>query len=248
MTSQSLDSWSPTTATTHPQHTPSSVPSSASSKSETSQNSSRTRHAERQKGQDSSVPDLTTSYKRREQPVPSYLAQSAQSDALSFFFNTVVKFAGQQKFATSGWLGELSGLFNFASRDSLIYSATNAIALVNYGTKVQKPSIINQGRECYVQTIRKLIQTVREPEESRTDETLVSVLILGFYEFILSTYENRPYSDHHGNALPSLLRHRGRGQIQPGTRAHRLFLNTQNQIVSLLSALLTKFAATDLLV
>lgn len=105
-----------------------------------------------------------------------------EMEALSFFFNNIVRFSETSEDSASGWLSELRGVHNQSKVDSHLDKATTALSWVNLGTATDRPKAIENAREAYCHALSKTREALNDPSQRRTDETLVAVLVLGYFE------------------------------------------------------------------
>ncbi|KAI9665144.1 MAG: hypothetical protein M1831_002154 [Alyxoria varia] len=163
---------------------------------------------------------------------PFFVPSDPRNSSIDFFFNTIVRFAGSPQESASDWLSELTDLYTHAPQDSHLSIATVALSYASFGTSMQNESLLNQGRIAYGKSLATLNHALKDPVQSKEDATLMTVLVLGYWEFVMSTYEDKPFSDAHGEALPLLLKHRGKEQLEKSIRSKRLFHTVQNQIIN----------------
>lgn len=165
-------------------------------------------------------------------------------DALAFLFNTVITFSESHRDTARGWQAEIRDVYNDQGPNSLIQTATRATALALLGAGRQNKRMVRECLDTHGQTLSKLREALQDPIQSRTDATLLSVLIMSHFDFIVGAHECRPYQDAHGRILPALLRHRGSEQLK-NPRSRRLFYNTQLQVVNSRLYGASHFDATD---
>ncbi|KAI9717095.1 MAG: hypothetical protein M1828_007428 [Chrysothrix sp. TS-e1954] len=171
--------------------------------------------------------------KRNTTNLSAWVTPLGETEALSYFFNTIAYFAlvGNPADHCHGWLSEVEDLYAEAQPVSQLPVAAAALSMVNLGVAVCKPSLVMQARGAYAKCLRMINESLQDPRASRMDDTLVAVQLLGYFEFVMSTYEGRPYSDHHGKALSLLVKHRGYDQLKE-RRSRRLFFDIQNQVLN----------------
>lgn len=103
-------------------------------------------------------------------------------DALAFFFNKTVSLSETSEDSASGWLSELRSVHKETKPGSHLDTATVALSWINLGTATQRPEAIQNAREAYGAALSKTREALNNPVHVRTDETLVAVLILGYFE------------------------------------------------------------------
>lgn len=163
-------------------------------------------------------------------PYAEFRPPPSEMDALTFLFNSVVSFSESHRDTARGWSTELRDIYNHESEDSLIGTTVRATSLALFGSGRQNDALVRQGLVMHGDALALLRDALRDPVASRSDATLLSVLLMSQFDYIVSTREGRPYQDAHGRILPALLRHRGTDQLKD-PRARRLFFNVQLQLV-----------------
>ena len=109
-------------------------------------------------------------------------------DALTFLFNSVVTFSESQNDSASGWLSELRPLLCETKVDSHLDHATRALSWANMGSMTKQDGVMQRARLAYGKALSSLRRAMSDPIHSRSDETLVSILILGYYEVSLISF------------------------------------------------------------
>ena len=116
---------------------------------------------------------------------PSYqfwVSPPSEMEALSFFFQNVVRFSEKSEDSASGWLGELRGLHKETLPGSHLDNATVALSWINLGTATKRKDAIENARIAYGKALRNTREALNDPIQRRTDETLVAALVLGYFE------------------------------------------------------------------
>lgn len=117
------------------------------------------------------------------------LTETPEQLALCIFFNGFVILSfhpdGQR-----GFLECLLPLYNATSPDSLLFNATAAVALTISGG--YRKSHFLRRRAVFGKALRMASIAIQDPVASTEDETLMAILLLGFYEVSASTFGPLP--------------------------------------------------------
>lgn len=84
--------------------------------------------------------------------------------------------------SVQGHLEHLMPLYKNAASESVLSLATSSVALVISGASSARQSDQQLGRSIYGRALRKTSAAIKNPVESKKDETLMAVLLLGLYE------------------------------------------------------------------
>lgn len=87
-----------------------------------------------------------------------------------------------------GHLEHLLPLYTTTSADSPLSLATSSVALMISGGSPTRRNDQQLGRTIFGKALRKTSAAIRNPEESRKDETLMAVLLLGLFEVRCFTF------------------------------------------------------------
>jgi len=113
--------------------------------------------------------------------VPSSLVEPPEDSAAGFFFRNFILLP-QDSGSMRGYLEYLIPMYNAASPDSIIRLATHAVAcagLANYPTKAGLRVYANRN---YGRALKDIRNRLKDPELARSDETLMTTLLLSLYE------------------------------------------------------------------
>jgi hypothetical protein len=100
-----------------------------------------------------------------------------------FLFDFVVP-DNSSKFM-EGFQTFIPGFYNLTSPGSCFGTALSAAALANYGGRCKSTEAQGLAVEQYAKALGLLNQSLRNPKESRKQETLAAVVLLGVYEVCL---------------------------------------------------------------
>ena len=84
--------------------------------------------------------------------------------------------------STQGHLEHLFPLYTRTTPDSPLSLATSSVALAFSGNSPARQNDRSLGRTIFGRALRKTSAAIRNPSESKKDETLMAVLLLGLYE------------------------------------------------------------------
>lgn len=109
------------------------------------------------------------------------LAESPIDSAVCIFFNNFVLIPRHAD-GERGYLECLLPLYTSAPHDSLLSLATSSVALAISGGAPRRREDYKLSRVVFGQALRMAASVIQKPDESVKDETLLAVLLLGFYE------------------------------------------------------------------
>ena len=177
------------------------------------------------------------------------LSVSVHDQATCFFFyNFVVVDLGLSR----GHLDELPTLIQCPGNGALVATVTSVGMAALSNTK-SAPQVMVAARQSYAKALRLINAALRDPVESKTDQTLSAILLLGLFEVSCSVkyFENENVLTlnqiitcnseqsmeswtNHIDGAAALLRFRGSDQLRTRT-GFRIYMQCRAQIVCLLS-------------
>ena len=163
--------------------------------------------------------------------VPSSLTLDFEGLALGFFFNRFVILPSSSA-AAPGFLEVLPSLYPNADTRSALFSATGAISLAAYTNDPGREHYIGKARQKYGETLLPVNEALRDPTAVRTNETLMSVLIMGLLEIITARKEASPKFGVHAEGAMALIKMRGEGMFEDKTSRKLLHAVRSQNIVS----------------
>ncbi|KAL8765194.1 MAG: hypothetical protein Q9209_007655 [Squamulea sp. 1 TL-2023] len=161
--------------------------------------------------------------------LPRSLHDSPEEQAVNGFFQDFVLFP-RHPYSKRGFLDCLLPLYQNTRHDSLLSLATTAIALAILGGSPSLAHYRQLAHSYFGKALVKTSRAIRDPVESVKDETLMSVLLLSFYERVLATEEAKNISGVHDTGAVALVKHRGKENGKSEVSA-RLLLAVQTQVV-----------------
>ncbi|KAL8708409.1 MAG: hypothetical protein Q9220_006699 [cf. Caloplaca sp. 1 TL-2023] len=157
------------------------------------------------------------------------LHEPPEKQAIHLFFTDYVLIP-RHPYSKRGYLECLLPLYQNTRHDSLLSLATTATALVVEGGSPSTQHYRQLSRSFFGKALVKTSRAIRDPVESVKDETLMSVLLLSFYERVLATSEAKQISGVHDTGAVALVKHRGKENGKSELSA-RLLLAVQTQVV-----------------
>lgn len=109
------------------------------------------------------------------------LGQTPEQLAICQFFTNFVLVPTHPD-AQCGFLDCLLPLYTSTRHGSILSLATSAVALAVAGSEPEQRPIYHMGRAILGDALRKTTIALRDPVQSVQDETLMTVMLMGFYE------------------------------------------------------------------
>lgn len=163
-------------------------------------------------------------------PRPSYLAPSEEDYQLCLFVDTYVLYPHDAQ-TDCGFLQLLPVMYSSTKLKSPLALCVAAIAgalstkFVYKMRDVELPKV----RQKYTTALTATIKTLEDPVESLTDETLMAVCLLGFYEAVVASFRGLISSARHFDGAAALIKQR-QGRMTTEL-AQRLLLGVRNNII-----------------
>lgn len=117
--------------------------------------------------------------------LPKSFQETPEQQAVNAFFANYVLIP-RHPYSKRGYLECLLPLYQNTRHDSLLSLATSAMALAIEGGSPSTQHYRQISRSYFGKALVKTSRAIRDPVESVKDETLMSVLLLSFYEVRLS--------------------------------------------------------------
>lgn len=115
------------------------------------------------------------------EPVPRMFNDFPEQQAICAFFLDFVLLPRHPD-SIEGHLEHLLPLYANTGADSPLSLATSAVALMVSGGSPTRRNDQQLGRTIFGKALRKTSAAIRNPAESKKDETLMAVLLLGLFE------------------------------------------------------------------
>jgi hypothetical protein len=116
-----------------------------------------------------------------ENAVPPTVTLAPEFEAVPFFFKNFVSLP-QQAESMRGYLELLVPSYNQARPSSALHLAINAVALAACGNYPGRQELLRAAVSAYGRALRKLKEDLKDPVISRSDETVLAVLVFSLYE------------------------------------------------------------------
>ena len=116
-----------------------------------------------------------------DETIPRIFNDFTEQEAICAFFLDFVLLP-RNKDSVQGHLEHLLPLYANTAPDSPLSLATSAVALVLSGSSPRRRTDQDRARQNFGKAIQKTRDAIRSPTESKKDETLMAVLVLGLYE------------------------------------------------------------------
>ena len=81
-----------------------------------------------------------------------------------------------------GFLELLAPLYNSTKSSSALHLATNAVALAACGNYPGRQDLLREAATTYGKALKKLNDDLKDPAVSRSDETVLAILLFSLYE------------------------------------------------------------------
>ncbi|KAL8763588.1 MAG: hypothetical protein Q9194_007301 [Teloschistes cf. exilis] len=170
--------------------------------------------------------NATTGYR----PLPITLHEPPEQQAVNAFISNYVSIS-RHSYSSRGYLDFLLPLYQNTRHDSLLSLATTAVALAIEGGSARFQHYRDLSHSYFGKALLRASKAIRDPVESIKDDTLMSVLLLSFYERVLAVAESKQISGVHDSGAVALVKHRGK-QNGNSELSARLLLAAQTQVVS----------------
>jgi hypothetical protein len=116
-----------------------------------------------------------------ENAVPPTISLAPECEAVPFFFKNFITLP-QQAESTRGYLEYLVPLYNRARPSSVLHLATTAVAMATCGQYPGRQELLREAVSTYGKAIKKLNDDLKDPVMSKSDETVLAILMFSLYE------------------------------------------------------------------
>ncbi|KAL6714767.1 hypothetical protein ACLMJK_008192 [Lecanora helva] len=127
--------------------------------------------------------------------------------------------------SVQGHLEHLLPLYNQTSPDSPLSLATSSVALAFSANSPSRKKDQSIGQSVFGRALKRTSTAIRNPVESRKDETLMAVLLLGLYEKINASADvsKSEMAKTHNAGAAALIMHRGQANVASSVAVGLLF-------------------------
>ncbi|KAL2024893.1 hypothetical protein VTK56DRAFT_3592 [Thermocarpiscus australiensis] len=158
------------------------------------------------------------------------ISQPLDELAASFFFTKYYSCSGPP-FSAGNDRTWLADTYCKVTPGHALQSIIQAAGMAGLANVFHAPHVVPKSQEQYGRALAALQRVLSNPIESLTDTTLMTVLLLGFYEFItLDTWDRAHAWASHVDGAVALVQARGRQQFA-NERAYRLFSQVCGQVL-----------------
>jgi len=102
-------------------------------------------------------------------------------EAIPFFFKNFIALP-QQAESTRGYLEYLVPLYTRARPSSVLHLATTAVAMATCGHYPGRQDLLREAVSTYGRALKKLNDDLKDPVMSKSDETVLAILMFSLYE------------------------------------------------------------------
>ncbi|KAJ8118181.1 hypothetical protein OPT61_g799 [Boeremia exigua] len=162
--------------------------------------------------------------------VPQSIVLAPDYEPVTFFFKNFITLP-QQGESTRGYLEFLVPLYNQASASSVLHLATSAVAMAACGQYPDKQALVGEAVKTYGKAIRKLNTDLKDPVMSKSNETVLAILMFSLYETIMSTDDTITAWGNHVDGAVALTKLRGTDQFND-PMSHAMFRAVRTMMIT----------------
>ena len=159
------------------------------------------------------------------------MSQDTEVSALCFFFTNFVTTARDHQ-ASRGFLEYLLPLYSSVAHDSPLSLATSALAVLLHQVWLGKGPDSSLSHQFFGKAIRLTSVAINDSEQNKTDVTLMTVLLLEFYDILIGATKSQSSPGAHQNGAVALIKHRGEINFRNET-SKRLLIAVRHQLIAL---------------
>ncbi|KAF2735418.1 hypothetical protein EJ04DRAFT_563433 [Polyplosphaeria fusca] len=145
--------------------------------------------------------------------IPPTITMAPEYEATSFFMKNFVSLPLQSE-AMRGFLELLVPLYNHARPSSALHLATNAVALAACGNYPGRQELLREAATTYGKALKRLNDDLKDPAVSKSDETVLAILLFSLYETIMTTNDTITAWGNHIDGAVALTKLRGNEQFK----------------------------------
>ncbi|KAI9710811.1 MAG: hypothetical protein M1812_007359 [Candelaria pacifica] len=163
--------------------------------------------------------------------IPRYLVESEDTQARSFFVSNYVLFSRDPQ-ADHGFIELLPILFANLRENSPVSLALTAVSRCMFGAweRKNRDTETTEVRAAFGKALTATRNAVENPSQSLSDETLMAVCLLGFYEAVVDAFRSKLSSARHYHGAAALIEHRKVSNMN-SELSKKLLLAVRNSIV-----------------
>ncbi|KAF2732738.1 hypothetical protein EJ04DRAFT_513699 [Polyplosphaeria fusca] len=136
--------------------------------------------------------------------------------------------------ATCPFLYLVQPLYEQQDGPDCLHSVVPAVALASAAKQMRRQDLMAAAHDHYGTALRRLVKCLSDPDVAKQDATLITVFLLGLYEFIAADcFSERPTPYYtHGPGRAAILRMRGREQFETRDGRNMFIIMYHEQLVS----------------
>ncbi|KAF1916321.1 hypothetical protein BDU57DRAFT_226913 [Ampelomyces quisqualis] len=162
--------------------------------------------------------------------VPATITMPPEYEAVPFFFKNFITLP-QQAESTRGFLEYLVPLYNRARSSSVLHLATTAVAMATCGQYPGRQELLRNAVSTYGKALKKLNDDLQDPVMSKSDETVLAILMFSLYETIMSTDDTITAWGQHVDGAVTLTKLRGTDQFND-EMSHAIFRAVRTMMIT----------------
>ena len=140
--------------------------------------------------------------------IPGSISEPIERQALAFFFAEFVCVPRHQE-SCRGYIEYLLPLYTQARKGSPLFDATSAAAMAAFSRKKGARRLALHAHIYYGRAVNALQESVADPELARSNETLISIMVLGLFETMVASEDSLHEWGHHADGAHALVEYRG---------------------------------------
>ncbi|KAI8939215.1 hypothetical protein NX059_005044 [Plenodomus lindquistii] len=165
-----------------------------------------------------------------EHTMPPTIDLAPETEAVPFFFKNFITLP-QQAESTRGYLEYLVPLYNRARPSSVLHLATTAVAMATCGQYPGRQQLLREAVSTYGKAIKKLNDDLKDPIRSKSNETVLAILMFSLYETIMSTDDTIAAWGNHVDGAVALTKLRGTAQFED-PMSHAIFRAVRTMMIT----------------
>jgi hypothetical protein len=150
--------------------------------------------------------------------------------SLCFFFTNYVQ-TTRDPTVSRGYFEYLLPVYSGVTPSSPLSLATSAVAVNISQMWMQRGPDTLLARSIFQKALTSLKSAIMDPVQAKTDETLLTVLLLEFYESVSGRFQNQDSSATHQSGALALIKHRGAANFQSEV-GKRLLIAVRSQVIT----------------
>ncbi|ORY00608.1 hypothetical protein BCR34DRAFT_627940 [Clohesyomyces aquaticus] len=158
------------------------------------------------------------------------ITTAPEVEAVPFFFRNFLSLP-QQAETMRGFLELVVPLYKQARPSSALHQATNAVALAACGNYPGRQDLLRDAATAYGKALRQVNDDLKDPVVSKSDETVLAILLFSLYETIMSTNDTITAWANHVDGAVALTKLRGAEQFK-NPMSHAVFRAVRTMMIT----------------